>query len=208
MGKKKSKSSRRWLQEHFNDPFVKEAQLTGFRSRAVFKLQELQDRDKLFKTGMTIFDLGAAPGGWSQVLGQVVGKTGRVIAVDLLPMDPIPNVEFIQADFTDESVLQLLLQKLDDKKADWVVSDMAPNMSGIDSVDQPKSIYLAELALDFAIRILNPGGGILIKVFQGEGFEGFLKEIRQHFKKVVIRKPKASRDRSREVYLVGNHFIS
>ncbi len=197
------KSSRRWLREHFSDPYVKQAQQEGYRSRAVYKLQELQERDKLFKPGMTVIDLGAAPGSWSQWIVPLLGKKGRVIALDILPMDAIPGVEFIEGDFTEEAILVELMQCIGDAKADWVISDMAPNMSGIDSVDQPRSIELAELALDLAKQVLNEQGGLLIKVFQGAGFEEFLLELRKHFKKVIIRKPKASRDRSNEVYLLA-----
>lgn len=206
--KSKSKSSRRWLKEHFSDTYVKQAQQAGYRSRAVYKLLELQDRDKLFKPGMTVIDLGAAPGGWAQVLVKLVGAKGRVIALDILPMDPIAGVEFIQGDFQEEAVVAELMQYFTEKKADWVVSDMAPNMSGVDSVDQPRSIALAELALDLALHVLSNNGGFLVKVFQGEGFEAFLAEIKRHFKKVVIRKPKASRDRSREVYVLARNFLA
>lgn len=197
------KSSRRWLREHFSDPYVKQAQQEGYRSRAVYKLRELQERDHLFKPGMIVIDLGAAPGSWSQSVVNWVGKKGRVIALDSLPMDVISGVEFIQGDFTDETVLLELMQRIGDAKADWVISDMAPNMSGIDSVDQPRSMALAELAFDFAKQVLHDQGGLLIKVFQGVGFDEFLQELRQHFKKVSIRKPKASRDRSKEVYLLA-----
>ncbi len=176
-----SKSSRRWLREHFNDPYVKQAQQEGYRSRAVYKLLELQERDKLFKPGMTVIDLGAAPGGWSELVVKLVGKNGRVIALDVLPMEPIAGVEFIQGDFSEQSVLAELLQRLGDAKVDWVISDMAPNMSGIDSVDQPRSMYLAELALGFALKVLNEQGGFLIKVFQGEGFDEFLKQVTSTF---------------------------
>lgn len=200
-----SKSSRRWLREHFNDPYVKQAQQEGFRSRAVYKLLELQERDKLFKPGMTVIDLGAAPGGWSQIVANLVGKNGRVIALDILPMDPVPGVEFLQGDFTEEAVLSELLERIGDTKADWVLSDMAPNLSGIDSVDQPRSMELAELAFDLAQQVLNKQGGLLVKTFQGEGFDAFLVALRRHFKKVIIRKPKASRDRSREVYLLAKN---
>lgn len=199
----KSSSSRRWLKEHFSDPYVKKAQQTGFRSRAVFKLLELQERDKLFKPGMTVIDLGASPGSWSQVIVNLVGKNGRVIALDILPMQPVAGVEFIQGDFSEDSVIEKLLQSIGESKVDWVVSDMLPNLSGIDSVDQPRAIGLAELALDLANRVLKNQGGLLMKVFQGEGFDSFLVEIKKHFKKVVIRKPKASRDRSREVYILA-----
>ncbi len=204
MSKKASSSSRRWLREHFNDPYVKLAQQEGYRSRAVYKIQELQERDKLFKPGMTVIDLGAAPGSWSEVIVKWVGRKGRVIAMDILAMEPLEGVEFIQGDFTDDSVFNELLAKLDQVPVDWVVSDMAPNLSGIDSVDQPRSIYLAELALDFALRVLTKDGGFLTKVFQGDGFDPFLMEVRRHFKKVLIRKPKASRGRSRETYILAS----
>lgn len=197
------KSSRRWLREHFSDPYVKQAQQEGYRSRAIYKLKELQERDKLFKPGMTIIDLGAAPGSWSQFVIDVVGKKGRVIALDILPMEAIPGVEFIEGDFTESHILSCLMERIGEAKADWVISDMAPNMSGIDSVDQPRSIELAELALDLAKQVLHNQGGLLVKVFQGAGFDEFLNELRQNFKKVIIRKPKASRDRSNEVYLLA-----
>lgn len=200
-----TKSSRRWLREHFNDPYVKQAQQAGYRSRAVYKLQELQERDRLFKPGMTIVDLGAAPGGWSQLVTEYVGQTGKVIALDILPMDPIPGVDFIQGDFTEDASAEELLHLLGDAEVDWVLSDMSPNLSGIDSVDQPRSIYLAELALDFALKVLPERGGFLVKVFQGEGFDPFLKQLRANFKKVIIRKPKASRGRSREVYILAKN---
>ncbi len=201
----KSGSSRRWLKEHFSDPYVKQAQQAGYRSRAVFKLLELQERDKLFKPGMTVIDLGAAPGGWSQIVRQFIGSKGQIIALDILPMDPIEGVEFILGDFTEQAVLDELLAKMEDKKVDWVLSDMAPNLSGIDSVDQPRSMELAELALDLALRVLEKNGSFLVKLFQGAGFDEFLVEIRRHFKKVVIRKPKASRGRSREVYVLAKN---
>lgn len=202
-----SKSSRRWLREHFSDPYVKQAQQAGLRSRSVYKLLEIQERDKLFKPGMTVIDLGAAPGGWSELIAELVGAKGRVIALDILPMEPISGVDFIQGDFSEEASLEELLLHLDDAKADWVVSDMAPNLSGIDSVDQPRSMALAELALDLALRVLNREGGFLTKVFQGDGFDHFLLEIRRHFKKVIIRKPKASRGRSREVYILAKNQV-
>jgi 23S rRNA (uridine2552-2'-O)-methyltransferase len=195
--------SRRWLKEHFNDPYVKMAQEKGYRSRAVFKLLEIQERDRLFKPGMTVIDLGAAPGGWSQIAVKLIQPKGRLIALDLLPMEPIPGVEFIQGDFADEKVLGELQEKLGDTRVDYVISDMAPNMSGEKGVDIPRSMYLSELALDFALNILQPEGGFLIKLFQGEGFDVFLATVRQSFKTVVMRKPKASRGRSREVYLLA-----
>ncbi len=199
----KKSSSQRWLQEHFSDPYVKKAQQMGYRSRAVYKLIELQERDRLFKSGMTIVELGAAPGSWSQVMKKWVGDRGKIIALDLLAMDPIEGVEFIQGDFSSDIIFEALLSRIQTIKVDWVVSDMAPNLSGISSVDQPRAMALAELALDFAIRILKKEGGFLIKLFQGEGFDSFLKTVRQHFTKVTIRKPKASRDRSSEVYIVA-----
>ncbi len=202
---KKTKSSRRWLREHFNDPYVKRAAQEKYRSRAAYKLLELQERDKLFKPGMIVIDLGAAPGSWSQVAAEFVGKNGRVIALDILAMDPLAGVEFIQGDFLQETTVSQLLVQLGDTKVDWVISDMAPNLSGVDSVDQPRALELAELALDFAKLVLHAQGGLLVKVFQGQGFDAFLITLRQHFKKVTIRKPKASRDRSREVYLLARN---
>lgn len=199
------KSSRSWLREHFSDPYVKMAQQAGLRSRAVYKLQELHERDKLFKPGMTVIDLGAAPGGWSELVAKLVGKNGRVIALDILAMEPIVGVEFIQGDFSQEEVFQGLLQRVGEDKIDWVISDMAPNFSGIDSVDLPRVMLLAEMALEFALRVLQGPGGFLVKVFQGEGFDAFLAEVRRHFKKVAIRKPKASRSRSNEIYILARN---
>jgi 23S rRNA (uridine2552-2'-O)-methyltransferase len=199
----KSSSSRRWLREHFSDTYVKQAQQAGYRSRAVYKLLEMQERDKLFKPGMIVVDLGAAPGGWSQVVKECLGQKGQIIALDILPMEPIDGVEFIQGDFAQQQVLDELLLKLGDKKVDWVLSDMAPNLSGIDSVDQPRSIELAELAFDLAQRILTKNGSFLVKVFQGSGFDEYLIQVRNYFNKVIIRKPKASRGRSREIYLLA-----
>jgi 23S rRNA (uridine2552-2'-O)-methyltransferase len=201
-----SKSSRRWLKEHFSDTYVKKAQLAGYRSRAVYKLLEMHERYHLFKPGMTIIDLGAAPGGWSQLVVKWVKPSGQVIALDLLPMEPIEGVDFIQGDFADEAVLRMLMTKLSKGSVDWVISDMAPNMSGNESVDIPRSMYLAELALDFALQVLGKTGGFLIKVFQGEGFDVLLGEIRKNFKEVAIRKPKASRDRSREIYIIAREL--
>lgn len=201
------KRSHRWLKEHFSDLYVKKAQQAGHRSRAIYKLEELQESYKLFKPGMVVVDLGAAPGGWSECVSKYVGLQGQVFAFDILPMKPIPGVTFIQGDFTELEQMNALLEKLGGKKIDWVISDMAPNLSGIESVDQPKSIYLAELALMFALQVLDKKGGFLVKIFQGEGFDAFLKQMRQHFMKVLIRKPKASRDRSREVYLLATDPI-
>jgi 23S rRNA (uridine2552-2'-O)-methyltransferase len=203
---KYSKSSRQWLKEHFTDPYVKQAQKEGYRSRSVYKLLEIQERYRLFKPGMTVIDLGAAPGGWCQLVAKLIKPNGRMIAMDLLPMEPIEGVDFFQGDFSDESVIKDLFARLGGAKADWVISDMAPNMSGNESVDIPRSMYLSELALDFALHSLRADGGFLIKVFQGEGFDALLADIKRNFKTVAIRKPKASRDRSREVYILAREF--
>jgi len=206
----RSKTSGSWLKEHFDDEYVKRSQKEGYRSRAVYKLQEIQQKDNLIRQNMQVVDLGAAPGGWSQYAVELVGKNGRVIASDILPIDPLPFVEFIKGDFTEESVLNEILDVLanNEKKqgADVVISDMAPNMTGVEATDQPRSIYLCELALDMACQILKPGGAFVAKVFQGDGSDAFLKEVRNHFKKVKVRKPKASRPRSREVYIVAQGF--
>jgi len=202
------KSSGRWLKEHFSDPYVKLAQQAGYRSRAVYKLLEIQKRDHLFKPGMTVIDLGAAPGGWSQLLVELLQPKGQVLALDILPMEPIAGVDFILGDFSSDECLQLLREKLISARAsvvDWVISDMAPNMSGNESVDIPRSMYLAELALDFALQVLGPTGGFLIKAFQGEGFDALFAEIKRNFQTVAIRKPKASRNRSREVYILARN---
>ena len=200
---KRSKSSQSWLKRHFDDPYVKEAQKAGYRSRAVFKLLELQDKDRLLKPNAVVVDLGAAPGGWSQAAVPLVGKNGVIIATDILPMEPLEGVEFIQGDFTEEAVFERLLAMIGERGVDLVMSDMAPNISGMKAVDQPRAMYLAELALDFASRVLKPGGDFLAKVFQGAGFDEYLRELRAGFDKVIIRKPKASRPKSREVYLVA-----
>ncbi len=202
----KSKSSGRWLQEHVTDVYVKMAKEQGYRSRASFKLLELQERDKLFRSGMTVVDLGAAPGGWSQVAAQLVGDKGRVISSDILPMDSMAGVEFIQGDFTEEAVLNEILNVMGGAQADLVISDMAPNMSGNGGVDQPASMYLVELALDMARQVLKPKGIFVAKVFQGEGFDEYIKDVRTSFDKVVTRKPDSSRARSREVYVLGRGF--
>lgn len=199
----RSKSSGRWLKEHFDDQYVKKSKEQGYRSRASFKLLELQDKDKLFRKGMTVVDLGAAPGGWSQVAAELVGDQGRVVASDILEMGPLPGVEFVQGDFTEESVLNEILDVMGNELADLVISDMAPNMSGNSGVDQPAGIYLVELALDMAKQVLKPNGNFVAKVFQGEGFDQYMADVRTHFKKVVTRKPDSSRARSREVYIVG-----
>lgn len=201
--KKRSASSSRWLQKHFSDKYVQQAQKKGLRSRAWFKLDEIQQSDKLFRPGMTVVDLGAAPGGWSQYVAMQIGGKGRVIACDMLQMDPMVGVDFLQGDFRDPLVLQAFLERVGEQKVQVVLSDMAPNMSGIPAVDVPKSMYLVELALDMCRDVLAPGGSFLVKVFQGEDFDEYLREIRSLFTKVKIRKPDASRARSREVYFVA-----
>jgi 23S rRNA (uridine2552-2'-O)-methyltransferase len=203
-----SKSSKRWLTEHFNDPYVKQAQRDGYRSRAAYKLIELQEKYRIIKPGMRVIDLGAAPGGWSQLAGQWVQPGGQVIAVDRLPMDALADVTFIQGDFCEEAVLQQMLEKVGDQRIDVVLSDMAPNMSGYHSVDIPRSMYLAELAVDMAQRVLRPGGGLVMKVFHGEGFEQLLRQVKDCFATVRVRKPKASRPRSREAYLVAKGYTN
>ncbi|MBW9263665.1 MAG: 23S rRNA (uridine(2552)-2'-O)-methyltransferase RlmE [Candidatus Thiodiazotropha sp. (ex. Lucinisca nassula)] len=203
---KRSKSSRKWLDRHFNDTYVKQAQKAGYRSRAAFKLLEIQEKDRLIKPGMKVVDLGAAPGGWSQIARDLVGENGQVFALDILPMDPIAGVEFIQGDFRETEPLESLRNLLDGAAIDLVISDMAPNVTGMASVDQPRSIYLCELALDFARETLKPGGGFVVKVFQGEGFDDFLREVRSSFTRVVSRKPDSSRAKSREIYLVAGNF--
>ena len=206
----RSKSSGNWLKEHFDDEYVKLSQKEGYRSRAIYKLKEIQQKDKLIRPNMQVVDLGAAPGGWSQYATELVGEGGRVVASDILPIDPLPFVEFIQGDFTEESVLNEILDVLykneKNYKADVVISDMAPNITGVEAIDQPKSIYLCELSLDMARQILKPGGSYAVKVFQGDGSDVFLKEVRRSFKQVKIRKPAASRPRSREVFMVGLGF--
>lgn len=203
---KRSASSARWIAEHESDPYVLEARRQGFRSRAVFKLKEIQERDKLLKPGQVVVDLGAAPGGWSQFARPLVGTRGVVMALDILPMDPLPGVDFIQGDFRDDAVLLRLEARVGDQMVDVVLSDMAPNISGIDTADQATSIYLCELALEFAKVHLKPRGSMLVKLFQGEGSEAYLKAVREVFDSVAIRKPKASRQRSREVYVLARGF--
>lgn len=202
----RSKSSSRWLQEHFHDEYVKMAQAQGWRSRAVFKLIEIQEKDSIIKPGMNVVDLGAAPGGWSQYARRIIGKKNKIIALDILPMEPLENVDFIQGDFRELAVLEQLQTVLAGATVDLVMSDMAPNITGNKGVDQPNSMYLCELALDTARAILTRGGSFLVKVFQGEGYESFLKDARQSFSSVAIRKPKASRPRSNEVYILGKGF--
>lgn len=199
----RSNSSQRWLAEHFRDEFVLRAQREGYRSRAVYKLMELNERDQFLKSGQRVVDLGAAPGGWTQYASQVVGERGHIFALDLLPMDHFAHTTVIQGDFSDDAVLNRLTELLGGDEVDLVLSDMAPNMSGVESVDIPRAMFLAELALDFCRLMLKPGGAFVTKVFQGEGFDALVREARMQFGSVVVRKPKASRPRSREVYLVA-----
>lgn len=200
---KPSRTSKAWMQEHLNDPYVKMAQKDGYRARAAYKLIEIDDKDKLIKPGMTIVDLGSTPGSWSQVVVQRLKGQGRVIALDILEMQPIAHVEFIQGDFREASVLKQLEETLNQQPVDLVIADMAPNISGVKDVDQAGAIYLTELALEFSQTWLKPGGNFLVKVFIGSGFDDLMKVMRSQFEKVVTRKPKASRDRSSEVYLLG-----
>ncbi|MBV8851924.1 MAG: 23S rRNA (uridine(2552)-2'-O)-methyltransferase RlmE [Sinobacteraceae bacterium] len=202
----RSKSSGQWLHEHVTDPYVRQAQKDGYRSRASYKLLQLNERDQLLRPGMLVIDLGSAPGGWSQVASRLVGQRGHVIATDILPMEPIPQVEFMQGDFTSDAMLEALLAALGHRQPDVVLSDIAPNITGIDSADQASSIYLVELALEFARKVLKPGGDLVVKVFQGAGSDDFLKQLRTSFGKVLVRKPAASRPRSREVYAVARAF--
>jgi 23S rRNA (uridine2552-2'-O)-methyltransferase len=202
----RSKTSKKWLDEHVNDPYVKKAQVDGYRSRASYKLIEINEKDNLYRPGNSVLDLGSAPGGWSQVLAKVIGNKGRVVASDILPMDSIVGVSFIQGDFTEEAVYEQIVAELDDSKVDTVVSDMAPNISGVNATDQYTSIYLVELALDMARNVLKPGGNFCAKVFQGVGYEEYVKDVRSSFTKVIVRKPAASRPRSREVYIVAKGF--
>lgn len=200
----RSRSSQRWLREHFDDHWVARAQAEGYRSRASFKLLEIHEKDRLLRPGMTVLDLGAAPGGWSQVAARLVGSRGKVVASDILPMSAIADVTFIQGDFREQAVYEQIIASLDGRKADLVMSDMAPNMSGNRAVDLPRAMYLAELALDMAISVLDPQGCFLVKVFQGEGFDQYRRTLQGTFKRVVSRKPDASRPRSPEVYQLGS----
>ncbi|OFZ68466.1 MAG: 23S rRNA methyltransferase [Betaproteobacteria bacterium RBG_16_56_24] len=200
---KKNKTSKQWMREHVNDPFVQLAQKEGYRSRAAYKLLEIDAKDRLLKPGTVIVDLGATPGGWSQVAASRVGRGGKVIALDLLPLQPIPGVDFIQGDFREEAVLRQLEDLLKGKPAGLVISDMSPNISGVTSVDQARALHLAELAMEFALEHLGTEGSFLVKVFQGAGFEDFYKLMRSRFARVAARKPKASRDRSSELYLLA-----
>lgn len=202
----RSKSSKRWLQEHFDDPFVKKAQAEGYRSRAVYKLKEIDDKEHLIQNGMTVVDLGAAPGGWSQYAVKKALPKGHVIALDILPMDALIDVTHITGDFREESVLEQLVTMIPEGGVDVVLSDMAPNMSGSVVVDIPRAMYLVELAVDFSQQMLKPGGSMLVKVFHGEGFDALVKEVKKQFKRVVMRKPIASRARSRETYLLAKGY--
>lgn len=207
MAKKKlSNSSTKWMQEHFDDEFVKKAQKLGLRSRAVFKIEEINNKDKLIKPGMKVVDLGAAPGGWSEYAVKAVGEKGQVIACDILPMDSIAGVDFLEGDFREEAVLNALLTRIDGRNIDVVMSDMAANMTGNESADSARSMYLVELALDMCNDVLKKNGAFVVKVFQGDGFEQFMKDVRAAFSVVKTRKPESSRARSREVYLVATGF--
>lgn len=202
----RSKSSNHWLHEHFNDEYVKQAQARGYRSRAIFKLMEIQEKDKIIKPGMNVVDLGAAPGGWSQYVRQIIGKKDKIIALDILEMEPLEGVDFIQGDFREEAVLNQLYATLDGEVINVVLSDMAPNLSGNKDADQARAIYLGELALDTAVNVLAKGGSFLVKMFQGVGFDAYHNEVKKAFSSVVIRKPKASRPRSTEVYILAKGF--
>ena len=201
--KKKHKFVKAWMAEHVNDPWVKEATRLGYRSRAAFKLLELAEKDHLFRQGMSVIDLGAAPGSWTQVLRQKLGPQAAIFAIDVLPMDPVGGVTFVQADFREDEGLALLTHALGERKLDLVLSDLSPNLSGVEAADQARSVHLCELALDFAMSWLQPGGALVVKAFQGAGFEEFRHATEAHFAKVYVRKPKASRDRSREIYVVA-----
>ncbi len=202
----RTKSSKTWLAEHFSDEFVKRAQHEGFRSRAIYKLQEIDRRDHLLRPGMVVVDLGAAPGSWSQYASSRVGPPGRVVALDILAMDALPGVLVLEGDFTEQAVLDQLLDRLQGQPVDLVISDMAPNISGVGVADQARSMYLAELALDFAEQVLRSGGGLLMKTFQGQGYAELHQRMRRSFERVLVRKPRASRARSREIYLLGKDF--
>ncbi|OOV86222.1 23S rRNA (uridine(2552)-2'-O)-methyltransferase RlmE [Oceanospirillum linum] len=202
----RSKTSAGWLKEHFDDRYVQKSRDDGYRSRASYKLLELDEKDRLFRSGMTVVDLGAAPGGWSQIAIEKVGESGVVIASDILEMEPIADVTFIQGDFTEDKVYDEIMAAIGNRPVDMVISDMAPNMSGMSAMDQPRAMYLVELALDLASRTLKKEGTFLAKVFQGEGFDAYLKDLKSQFKTVITRKPDASRARSREVYLLAKGF--
>ncbi len=202
----RSKTSKRWLKEHFDDKYVQQAQAEGYRSRAAYKLLEIQEKDQLFKPGMTVVDLGAAPGGWTQVAARLVGDHGFVLASDILLMDPVPGVTFVEGDFREDEVYQSIIDALDSRPVDLVISDMAPNMSGMKSVDQPRAMYLVELALDMVDQVLAPGGSFLVKVFQGEGFQEYRQALQERFTTLLTRKPEASRSRSKELYLLALNY--
>jgi 23S rRNA (uridine2552-2'-O)-methyltransferase len=199
-------SSRQWLDRQQSDPYVKRAQLEGYRSRAAYKLLEIQDKDRILRSGMFVLDLGAAPGSWSQIAARLVGPSGRVVALDLLPMDPLPGVTVLQRDFREPEALERLVETFGGESPHLVLSDMAPNMTGMAAVDQPRSIYLCELALELARERLQPGGSLVVKVFQGTGFDELLRDVRRSFGRVLSRKPKSSRSQSRELYLVAKGF--
>ena len=202
----RSKTSKRWLKEHFDDKYVQQAQADGYRSRAAYKLLEIQEKDRLIRPGMTVVDLGAAPGGWTQVAAKLAGDHGFVLASDILAMDPVAGVTFVEGDFREESVYQAIIDALDGRPVDLVISDMAPNMAGVKSVDQPRAMYLVELALDMVDQVLAPGGSFLVKVFQGEGFQEYRQALQQRFKTLLTRKPEASRARSKELYLLAQGY--
>jgi 23S rRNA (uridine2552-2'-O)-methyltransferase len=202
----RTKSSKRWLDEHFNDVYVKKAQAEGYRSRAIYKLKEVDEKESLLKPGMTVVDLGAAPGGWTQYVTEKLQGRGLVVALDILPMDSLPDVTFIQGDFREDNVLQELINLIPERSLDLLLSDMAPNMSGTTAIDIPRAMYLVELAFDFAEKMLKPGGTMLIKIFHGTGFDDLVKQARASFEKVVIRKPLASRSRSKETYLLAKGY--
>jgi len=202
----RSKSSGNWLREHFDDEFVKQSQKDGYRSRAVYKLKEIDEKDHLLKSGAIVIDLGAAPGSWCEYVVRKLKGKGRVIALDILPMEPMDGVEIITGDFLEDEVFNELLNTLGDDRPDLVICDMAPNMSGQQAIDIPRAMYMAELALDLAKQVLKPGGGLLVKLFQGEGFEDYSKQMRENFSRVVMRKPKASRARSKEIYGLATGF--
>lgn len=204
----RSKSSHQWMQRHVSDEYVQRAQRDGYRSRASYKLLEIQEKDRVLKPGQVVVDLGAAPGGWSQVAAAIVGSKGKVLAMDILEMDGIPGVEFLQGDFREQEVMDELIYLLEGRPVDLVVSDIAPNASGVRAVDQPRAMYLAELALDFARTTLKPGGAFVTKLFQGEGFDDYIRDARGSFSRVVMRKPKSSRPKSREVYMVATGYKS
>jgi len=205
---KRTRTSKGWMREHVNDPYVLLAKKEGYRSRAAYKLMEMDERDHLLRPGMTVVDLGAAPGGWTQVAAKKIGSSGVLVAFDILPMDPVRGAVFIQGDFREDAALAMLDEAMAGRPVDLVISDMAPNISGIGTADQARSMHLAELALEFAVQHLKPGGAFVVKVFQGEGFDEYVREMRVHFEKVTVRKPKASRDRSAEVYMLGKGLKS